>query len=134
MYLNRTVAIVNLKAPFLGWLNTIPDHPQLTAEDLEAHAHVVLLPDETLDDNNMASEVVSEYWLKIAEHVFGEWIVNESLWPKDFSIDTFNQWFDLAIIDSPVGDLVDGPLGRYELADEDDFEVEDTDLEEEETP
>ena len=127
MYLNRTVAVVNLKEPFLNWLNSMPENPNLSMDELNTHAHVVLLPDETLDDDETTSNILVQYWERIAEHVFAEWISDESLWPKELTVSEFNDWFDLAIIDSPVADLAEGPLGLYELSEDGEFADDDDD-------
>ena len=111
MYLNRTVAVVTLKPPFADWLNSNAEaSDQVTFDEISEVAHVVLLPEETLEDNEITIETLNQFWLKIARHVFNEWDNDSDLWPKKFTLEDFEKWFDLAIIDSPVADLVDEEL------------------------
>jgi hypothetical protein len=114
MYVNRISAVVNLKPPFLEWLNQIPEMVKATEEEIAQHAHVFLLPEDTLNDDETAAQVLNGYWTKIAHGVFNDWLIDPVHWPKDFTTDDFDQWFDLAIIDAPVIDLVEEPLEREE--------------------
>ena len=113
MYVNRTVAVINVKAPFVEWLNSLPDIEPLTLDEIENIAHVVLLPENTLDDEALTIETIGHYWHKMALHVFGEWADDENNWPENFSMEDFDQWFDLALLDSGVADLVDGEIERH---------------------
>lgn len=113
---NRTVAIVNLKQPFADWLNSLSQKPDVELrEDSLDRAHVFLLPEETLDDEEVTGEVLEHYWKKMALDIFAAWVPDSKLWPKDFSMDDFDEWFDLAIIDGEVADLVEEPLERDEF-------------------
>ncbi len=114
MYVNRAVAIVMLKPPFLDWLSKTGGS-QSTSDEIKQTSHVVLLPEETLYDEEMTVEILNRYWMKIASHVFNTWMEDPETWPKNFSLEEFEQFFDLAIIDSPVMDLVlDDELTREE--------------------
>ena len=112
MYINRTVAVINVKAPFVEWLNSLPDVEKLTLEEIENIAHVVLLPEDTLDDESLTIQTIGHYWEKMALHVFREWASDMESWPENFSMEDFDKWFDLALLDSAVADLVEEPLNR----------------------
>lgn len=111
--INRTVCIVSMKKPFAEWLNSLPDRGETDwTEAVLTTQHVILLPDDTLDDEEMTNEILSRYWARISLFVFGEWVFEPDWWPKNFSVEQFQEWFQLEFIDSPVVDLTMEPLER----------------------
>lgn len=113
--INRTLAIVTMKKPFANWLNSLPDRGDMdwTESVLEA-AQPVLLPDETLEDDEMTDEIMARYWHKIALSIFEEWVTEPDWWPKNFSAEQFVEWFDIQLVDSPIMDLVNEPIDHFE--------------------
>ncbi len=113
--INRTLAIVTLKKPFVDWLNSLPDRGDIDWEEAAMEtAQPILLPDETLDDDELTDEVMSRYWHRIAISIFETWVLEPGWWPKNFSAEQFVEWFGVQLVDSPIVDLVKEPIEREE--------------------
>jgi len=97
MYLiNRAVAIVKPRQPFLEWLSRMPDPPQgLTLDELREDCTAFLIPEPTYQDE--AEGFVEEIYDEIFEIELNAWYTHEALWPPHRDYKMFLEWFDVEI-------------------------------------
>lgn len=93
---NRAIAIIKPKQPFLDWTNQLPDAELgITLEYFKHDCLSVLIPESEND------EEARIYINDIAEEIFEEelrgWYTEEDFWPKDRSSKKFWEWFDVDI-------------------------------------
>jgi hypothetical protein len=96
MYIiNRSVAIIRPKQPFIDWANQLPDaaNLQVTADNFKTDCKAILISEYSTDEE--AREIINEMWEDIfVDELFG-WCTNESWWPKNLTKDMFWNWFDV---------------------------------------
>ena len=95
--INRAVAIIKPKQPFLDWINY---HPQgdgfpVTMEQLSADCTVYLLPE--LDDVTQAREHIRDLCADIFAVELESWYRNPDFWPKKRDLATFDKWFAVEV-------------------------------------
>lgn len=109
--LNRTLCLVLLKEPFHAWVQSLPQYQnQDLSDELANYQGVLLLPEETLNDEDTINEVLTRLWRKIAVITFNAWTTEIEQVPANFSSDQFQEWFDLEFIDSPIVEAEGGLL------------------------
>lgn len=115
--LNRTVAILVPKQPFLDWLNRVdPDDHTLTIDDLRNDNEVFLIPQ--FSDHLSSVRWIETRWSFLFEHMLMGWVSNELIWPQDRTLAMFKAWFDIET-HSMAWDLTDEPLAVEDWHDED---------------
>ena len=120
--LNRTVVLLLPKQPFLEWLNDAdPTDAALTAEDLHDDSNVFLIPQ--FNDGLDSMKWIEKRWSVLFEHMLLEWIVDETMWPENRTLEMFREWFDVEI-HTMAWDLSDEPLLVEDWQDEDEGEDE----------
>lgn len=111
---NRHVALVRPKQPFLDWLLSVPDPKSLkiTLEELRSNDTAFLIPDfETLEA--AFNYVEKNYETIFIDHLF-EWYSDGSLWPEKRDLATFREWFDVEIHDMII-DLGEDNIKRENI-------------------
>ena len=85
-FVDRSVAVIKPKAPFLAWLNGVPDNDmiELTLDALRADSTVILLPE--FDEPEEAVAHVDEIFDQLFRLELASWYEDESLWPQDRSL------------------------------------------------
>jgi hypothetical protein len=112
MYLNRSVAIIKPKKPFIDWVNSmpVPDLP-IEEEFFSEDALAVLIPEyDTLEE---AREHIGNIWKDIFFNELWGWCTDEAQWPKRRTLKMFWQWFDVEF-HSEVVDSCDEPIREEE--------------------
>lgn len=106
MYIiDRNLAVIKPKQPFLDWLRGIPGNEvELTLEQLRIDCTALLVPE--FEEPEDAVSFIDEIGVELFEAELGSWIDDAKLWPKDRSLQAFWTWFDVEI-HSTVVDLVD---------------------------
>ncbi len=101
---NRFVAIIKPKQPFLDWLESQPDWDlDTTLEKLRTECNVLLIRE--YDSVEQAMRYIERNHRYIFElHLF-EWYTDESMWPEKRTLSVFRKWFDVEIY-SMVYDMV----------------------------
>jgi hypothetical protein len=113
-FVDRSVAVIKPKAPFLAWLNAVPDNDmiELTLDTLRADSTVILLPE--FDEPEEAVAHVDEIFEQLFRLELASWYEDESLWPQDRSLKTFWEWFDVEIhstlLDTVDADIINSPV------------------------
>ncbi len=96
-FVERSVVVIKPKQPFLDWLHvTFNDlKEQLNLENIRIDCNTYLISEvhEIEDGINIIDERYNEFFmLELAS-----WTNDESLWPKDISLKTFWEYFDVEI-------------------------------------
>ncbi|WP_147692934.1 hypothetical protein [Vogesella mureinivorans] len=113
-FVDRSVAVIKPKAPFLTWLNAVPDNDmiELTLDTLRADSTVILLPE--FDEPEEAVAHIDEIFEQLFRLELASWYEDESLWPQDRSLKTFWEWFDVEIhstlLDTVDADIINSPV------------------------
>lgn len=116
--LNRTIAMLAPKQPFLEWVNdTDPEEPAMTLADLCEDNEAFLIPQ--FSDLGESIRWVEKRWSMLFEHMLAEWMLDETAWPENRTLDMFREWFDIEI-HTLVWDLSGEPLMVEDWHDEDD--------------
>lgn len=92
--INRSVAIIKPKQPYVDWANQLPDANRKTSLSyLQKDCTVILIPEY---DNEEGSK---KYIDKIAKDIFEDelfsWCTNEDWWPQNRTKAMFWKWFDV---------------------------------------
>jgi len=106
MYLiNRAIAVIKPKQPFLEWLNRMPNPPvELTLDELQTDCTTILIPEfDYWDDSQSFIEGISA---QVFEMELDSWYHDPNLWPADRDYRMFQDWFNVEI-HSMVLDSVD---------------------------
>lgn len=108
---NRSVAIIRPRVPFLDWLKQLPGelNDNVTLESLTRDCNALLIP--CADDYDAAEQAVLEQYQTLFQAELADWCDDESLWPAPLSLALFQEWFQVEI-HSVLSDIVDEPLER----------------------
>jgi hypothetical protein len=95
MYLiNRSVAIIKPKKPFVDWANSIgEEEEQYSISDFSTDCSVILLP--VVDSDEHAEAFIKKIYQDIFEIELSSWIVIDDMWPKNRTHKMFLEWFDV---------------------------------------
>lgn len=116
MYIvDRSIAVIKPREPFVKWLNSIPDseYPEFTLNMIRADCTVLMLPE--FNEPEQAVSYLDEFCVSLFKTELGTWIDDQSLWPKDLSLQAFWEWFDVEI-HSTVIDTIDEALNNSEIS------------------
>lgn len=103
---NRSVAVIKPKKPFLDWLNTAPDNEvELTLDNIRADCNVLLLPD--FDEPEEAVTYIDDLYEQLFEMELAAWYEDTQLWPKQRSLKLFWEWFDVELHSTVIDTVAD---------------------------
>ena len=110
---NRSVAIIRPKRPFLNWLNAMPELDfELHLSDIRMDCTIVMIPEVHEAEDGIAH--IDEIALSLFEMELASWVTDESVWPLQRDLKMFWEWFDVEIhmevIDSVATDIMNSPL------------------------
>jgi hypothetical protein len=92
--INRSVAIIKPKQPFVDWANSIADEDeQYSIHSFNADCSVILLPEYDSDED--AEAFIKDIFQDVFEIELSSWIVVEEMWPKNRTYKMFLEWFDV---------------------------------------
>lgn len=118
--LNRSIAILVYKQPFLDWLSTAdPNSLPMTLEKLREDNDTFLIPQ--FDDLRDSVKWVEKRWSVLFESLLFDWITDEAMWPQNRTLKMFREWFGIEV-HSMVWDLINKPLMLEDWGDGDDAE------------
>jgi len=113
MYIiNRSIAIIRPKQPFLAWILSVEDDVGVTLEELRNDANVLLIPE--YDSQEDALEYIYTNYENIFEMELEDWYTVEECWPENRSLKFFKEWFDVEIHQMII-DTVDGFIEKEEV-------------------
>lgn len=106
---NRGVAIIKPKQPFLAWVCGVPDPIDCSLEELRQDCTVVLIPDEM--DNIKANRYMQRIYHELFDAELAAWNLNVDDWPADRDYAMFRAWFEIEF-HSLVLDSINAPIQR----------------------
>jgi hypothetical protein len=110
--INRSVAIIRPKQPYVDWANQLPDANRKTSlSDLQEDCTVILVPEYDNDDD--AKKYIDKIARDILENELFSWCTNEDWWPQNRTKAMFWKWFDVEL-HSEVIDPSEEPIMKEE--------------------
>ncbi len=112
-FVDRSIAIIKPKQPFLDWLNQqAGNEVELTLAELRTDCTVIMVPEaeEQEDVINHIDDIAD----KLFEMELSSWFADPNLWPASRSLKVFWDWFDvevhLAVFDSVEAEISNSPM------------------------
>ena len=103
--INRSVAVVKAKQPYLDWANSLPEPVAgMDLASMNEDSHVYLLPELEMMDDQV--EILAVFYGEIFENELAAWCTDEGTFPKKRTLQIFEQWFAVEF-HSLVLDLID---------------------------
>lgn len=111
---NRGSITLKPKQPVIDWLNSVDALLEIKGgnifDPLDEHGDMFLIPnDDLIESRQEAVSWVEKRWRDFFEFELGQWIIDDTLWPKKLSLKLFREWFDIEYR-SMVWDLGQKPL------------------------
>jgi hypothetical protein len=112
--INRAIAIIKPKQPYLDWANSLPDPAEnLTLEELRSDCTALMIPEFPHKDEEEA--FFKELYSAIFEMELDVWHGDDTLWPGKRDYETFRAWFDVEIHSTVIDVLEKGIMReRYQ--------------------
>ena len=111
--IDRFVAIIKPKQPFLDWLESQPDWDlDMTLDDLREDSNAYLVPE--YDSTEQAMLYIERNHKAIFEWELWSWYTDEDMWPEKLTPSVFRKWFDVEIYEMVI-DLLGKHIMREEL-------------------
>lgn len=115
---DRMVALVRPRQPMLDWLMGQPDNDvDLSLDQLRADCTVLLVPESEEPEGVIA--YIDEICEQVFEMELSSWYEDRARWPKDRSLRTFWDWFDVEVhslvIDTQEDPLMNRPTSDHGL-------------------
>ncbi len=93
---DRLVAIIKPRQPFLEWLESLPDWDlKMTLEKLRDDCIALLIPE--FGNNKEAKGHIEAGYQVVFDMQLNSWYTDPTMWPEERSLDVFRQWFDIEI-------------------------------------
>jgi hypothetical protein len=106
--LNRQVAIVKPKEPYVTWINSLSGaEEQSSIESLNNDCTALLLPH--FDDDNESLKFIERKFKQIFEMELDSWSTDRKTWPKKINYTLFRDWFKIEL-HSEVFDFGEGTI------------------------
>jgi hypothetical protein len=110
--INRSVAIIKPKQPFVDWANSVVDEDvQYSISDFSTDCSVILLP--VVDSDEHAEAFIKDIFQDLFELELSSWIVGDEMWPENITYKMFLEWFDVEfhsmVFDSLKDDIEKDP-------------------------
>ncbi len=94
--INRAVAIIKPRQPYLDWALSLPDAPtDLTLEELRSDCTAILLPE--VDELADAEAFIAPIYAAIFEMELEAWARDRRVWPVTRTYHTFREWFEVEV-------------------------------------
>ncbi len=112
--INRSVAIIKPKQPFVDWANSVVDAgDQYSIHDFSTDCSVILLP--VVDSDEHAEAFIKDIFQDLFELELSSWIVVDEMWPENITYKMFLEWFAVEfhsmVFDSLKDDIEKDPYG-----------------------
>ncbi|MBW2490317.1 MAG: hypothetical protein JRE65_04130 [Deltaproteobacteria bacterium] len=92
--IDRSVAIIKPKQPFVDWANSVGDEEnQYSIQDFSTDCSVILLP--VVDSDEQAEAFIEDMFQDIFELELSSWIVVDEMWPDNITYKMFLEWFEV---------------------------------------
>ncbi|OHB56611.1 MAG: hypothetical protein A2Y07_03605 [Planctomycetes bacterium GWF2_50_10] len=113
-FINRSVAIIKPKEPFVGWVNSL-DHKagfELTMEQLRSDPLCILIPE--FENPSQAKAYIKTNYEEIWKWQLKAFWTDEKAYPGQRPFEKFMEWFDVEFC-SEVIDRVDRGIEKKEV-------------------
>ena len=105
--INRSIAIVKPKSPYIKWANSLPNADREFSVDVfQKDCTVILIPE--YETTKEARAHINNIWEEIFEQELRAWSTNKVWWPQQRTQTVFWQWFSIefhsTVYDSKKGD------------------------------
>ncbi len=108
--INRAVAIIKPRQPYLAWATSLPDAPtDLTLDGLRRDCTAILLPQ--VDDPAEAETFIARIYADLFEMELEAWARDRRVWPMTRTYHMFREWFEVEV-HSTVLDATRGRITR----------------------
>lgn len=92
--INRQVAIIKPKEPYVEWINSLPGNVEpFSIESLREDCTAYLLPN--FDDDDESLKYLKKIYRKIFEIELASWSTDENSWPNSRDYNIFTKWFSI---------------------------------------
>ena len=94
--INRLIAIIKPKQPFVDWANQLPDAEfKSSLDDFKTDCLAILTPEYESDEEAIGyiNEIYEDIFI---EELYG-WCTEESWWPQDRTNEMFWEWFEVEL-------------------------------------
>jgi hypothetical protein len=107
--LNRSVAIIRPKKPFIAWANACEYEGRAFSMDYfeDFHSMAILIPYYDSITANKSRKYILEIWDEIFNEVLNRWNKDQSSWPKDRSVELFKKWFKVEFLHTVIDSLAE---------------------------
>ena len=110
--IDRSVAIIKPKQPFVDWANSVGDEEEpYSISDFSTDCSVILLP--VVDSDEQAEAFIKDMYQDLFELELLSWIVIDDMWPENITYKMFLEWFDVEfhsmVFDSLIDDIEKDP-------------------------
>ena len=110
---NRYVAIIKPKQPFIDWANQLPDaEEKITISELQTDCLAILIPESDKEEHSNAS--INSLADSLFEEELEGWCIHEPWWPQNRTKEMFWEWFEVEI-HSVVMDAGKGPIRKENI-------------------
>jgi len=95
--LNRSAISVQLKQPFVDWINSLDEagDEQVTLEEVNLEATTYLIPE--LEDESALEAFIDERYYELLENELLSWEDDDSYWPADMDRALFDEFLDVKL-------------------------------------
>ncbi len=111
-YINRSLAIIKPKRPFITWANSLPDADREFSPEAFLRDCTALLINE-YETKREAKAHINEIWEDIFDDELYAWSTNEAWWPLHRTQKMFWQWFEVefhSMVYDPYADGIPSPV------------------------
>ena len=108
-FVERSVAILKPRQPFLDWVNNSFDDltQEITLESIRIDCNSYLIPEvEEIEDG---INFVDEKFADLFALELASWTEDENVWPTELTLKMFWEWFDVEIYPTMVDISSDEP-------------------------
>jgi hypothetical protein len=111
--INRYVAIIKPKQPYLDWINQLPDaEERVTLAELQTDCVAILIPESEIEGGSKV--IINSMALALLEEELESWCTYEPWWPQNRNTEMFWDLFDVEI-HSVVMDAGKGPIRKENI-------------------
>ena len=110
--IDRSAIQLRPKQPMVDWFNALAEEEghQLSLSDVRENPDTFLIPE--VEDEAGLALALAAFHVEIFEHILWSWVVDESLWPKERSVEKLLEWCDVEV-SGTVFDLPEEPVHAY---------------------
>jgi hypothetical protein len=107
--INRAVAIIKPRQPYLDWAKSIPGPADdVTLDEMRTDCTAILIPD--FDDPAETEVFITAMAAELFEMELDAWDHDPESWPDNRDYEMFRRWFDVEIhsmvLDAPDDEIV----------------------------